>query len=74
MSLSNVYSKLRGDLSGQKNEDSAQVRARAGPRWGQEEDLGQWGAAGGLCVSEGFVELSSGGVISAARKLRTLHR
>lgn len=28
VSLSNIYSKLRGDTSGQKNEDAAQVRDR----------------------------------------------
>jgi hypothetical protein len=39
VSLSNVYSKLRGDASGQKNEDAAQVGScpqRVDSDWGQK--------------------------------------
>lgn len=38
MSLSQIYSKLRGDSSGEKNEDAAQVGAVAGVGEGVDGD------------------------------------
>jgi hypothetical protein len=51
--LSNVYSQLRGDTSGQKNEDSAQVRVRACVCLGGGEGARGSALAGGLAGAGG---------------------